>query len=147
MTVLDASGKLFSWFQDNDSFCLQEDLNKVILITEDRKRDTASLRAGLKSLEEGGLIKEQVIGEAEYWVLSRPFESFEQTVELSAPLTKAIAEQINGFCDLINDQRDRCDAASIKEKDIRNLVFIYDYMKNGNDKESDQEGGQGSFTE
>ena len=146
MTVLDASGKLFSWFQDNDTFCLKEDLNKVILITEDRKRDTASLRVGLESLEEGGMIKKQTIDEEEYWVLARPFDSWEQNLEVSAGLAKAIADQINSFCDLIKDQRDRCDATSIKEKDIRNLVFIFDYMRDASNNGSDQEGGEDSFT-
>ena len=139
MTVLDASTKLFLWFQKNNTFCLQSDEKEVVLISEDRERDRASLLAGLENLCENGICRYKKVDDKEYWILSKPFDSIESNVELGAPLASAIAEEINQFCDIIDDHTDQADPTAINEKDIRNFVFIYNHYKQMANNESPKE--------
>ena len=138
MTVLDVTNKLFEWFSDNDSFVIEDDFNKVILISDSRERDIAATELALKSLEESNLIQKKTIKEKEYWILSRPFGQYEQTVSVSAVIASGIAETINQFCDLIEDQTDRCDPTLITEKDIRNILIVSNYWRTSCLKDSEE---------
>jgi hypothetical protein len=40
-----------------------------------------------------------------------------------------LAEVVNDFCDLIEDKTDYCDPTAICEKDVRNLLLIYEQTK------------------
>jgi hypothetical protein len=40
-----------------------------------------------------------------------------------------IANEINEFCDLIEDHTDQCVSSTITDKDVRNLVHISQYFK------------------
>ncbi len=130
MTIYEASGLLFNWFRDNDSFVLEEDFKKVVLISEEKDRETACVTAALNHLEGMELIKKEQVGEKEIWILRKSFRQFEQNVEISAETSATIANVINDFCDLIEDTTDYCDATSITEKDISNLLLIYRQTKN-----------------
>ena len=129
MTIFEASSDLFRWFKDHDSFVMEEDFQDLVLITEDKEREMASILAGLKHLESMELIKKQLVGEREIWLLNKSFAQFEQTVELSADTCSVIAEVLNNFCDLIEDKTDYCDPTAICEKDVRNLLLIYEQTK------------------
>lgn len=129
MTVLDASNSLVEWFLKNDSFCIEEDFNKVVLISENRERETAAIRAGLDKLIQLKLITRYEIHEKEYWVLSKPIEQYEQEVEINAALAKDIADVINEFCDEIEDQLDRCDSTDLSPKDIKNILLLCRHYK------------------
>jgi hypothetical protein len=137
MTVLDASNKLFDWFGDNDSFCLKEDFQKLILISEHKERDVSAVKLALDQLQDASLIKR----DKDYWVLARPFQQWEQTPTVNAPVASLIANTINEFCDAIEDQTDRCDASGIAEKDIRNIIIIAEHYKNIVLKNATDEGG------
>ncbi len=130
MTIYDASGKLFNWFKENDSFVMEEDFKKLILISEEKERETACVTAALNHLESIDLIKKEKMEEKEIWLLCKSFKQFEQNVEISADTCAVIADIINEFCDLIDDTTDYCDASSITEKDITNLLLIYQQTKN-----------------
>jgi formyltetrahydrofolate synthetase len=130
MTIFDATTKLFSWFRENDSFSLDEDFQKMILISEEKERDSACIVAALRHLESVEFIKKEKIDEQEIWLLKRPFAQFEQTVEISAETALLVAEAINRFCDLIDDKTDYCDCTCVTEKDIRNLLIVYEQTKN-----------------
>jgi|TARA_B100000085_G_scaffold283532_1_gene314431 hypothetical protein len=129
MNIRDVSNELFQWFSDNDSFCISKDFNKVILITEHRQRDTAALKAALNNLEKVNLIQKQEIEGEEIWVLEKPFEQYEQTVEIPPQTCIAITEIINSFCDEIEDQTDRVNSSEITPKDINNLVILCNHFK------------------
>ncbi len=141
MTVYEATNKLFVWFQDNDSFEMSEDFNSVILISETEDRDKATLELSLESLQKAELIKQKTVGDKTYWILSKPWSQFESTVTVNSRLASGIAESINEFCDLINDDTDLCDATDLKEKDIGNLLFMYRQAKEMLGKSKDPEEG------
>ena len=129
MTKFESTNLLFRWFESNDSFCLSEDFNKVVLICENQDRDTAAVLLALDNLEKMEFISKQEVNEKVFWVLNKPFSQFPSTVEISPTLSKAIAENINQFCEIINDDTDLCDPTNITEKDIQNLVYMYTQTK------------------
>lgn len=130
MTVTDCTNSLFLWFQQNDSFEISEDFNKVILLSEDKGRDSAALELALERLETAELIKSKEMGEKKYWILNKSFNNFESTVSIDATLSSEIAEDINQFCEIIGDDTDKCDSSNITSKDIQNLLFMYRQAKN-----------------
>ncbi len=130
MTILDASLKLYDWFQENESVILERDFKKIILISENEEEDYACFQAALKDLETQGMIVKENYKDTEYWILKQPFSSFEQNVTINPHLAKTIAQEINTFCDKIQDDTDRCNVGNITEKDIGNIVFMYQHLKN-----------------
>tara|TARA_Y100001963_G_scaffold87852_1_gene121367 strand:+ start:3342 stop:3767 length:426 start_codon:yes stop_codon:yes gene_type:complete len=129
MTKFEATNKLFVWFTENDSFCIEDDFKKVILLSESEERDLAAVELSLESLEKMEFISHKTINNKKYWILHKPISQFESNVAIPAQLGIAISESINEFCDIINDDRDKCDATDIKEKDIQNLLFMYNHAK------------------
>ena len=129
MTVTDCTNSLFLWFQENDSFEIEEDFNKVILLSEDKGRDSAALEIALERLETAELIKSKSLNEKKYWILNKSFNNFESTVSIDATLSREIAEDINQFCEIIGDDTDQCDSSNITTKDIQNLLFMYRQAK------------------
>tara|TARA_R100000808_G_scaffold24932_1_gene59533 strand:+ start:15424 stop:15882 length:459 start_codon:yes stop_codon:yes gene_type:complete len=129
MTVLEVSEKLYGWYAENDVFLAEKDFKKIIPLSEDIDVDKACLEAALEELEKHEMIVKKEHGDKEFWILKRPYSSFEQTITLHAPLAQAIAEEINSFCDIIKDDTDRCDPTSIRDTDIGNLVMLYKSVK------------------
>ena len=147
MTVLDASLKLYNWFADNDSVILDRDFQKIILISDNEKEDRACFAAALKDLEGQGMLAREEYDGVEYWILKQSFSSFEQNIKMGAHICKAIAEEINLFCDQIGDDTDRCDVTDLAEKDIINLLFMYQHLKNSGGIEGlPPSTGEDSFT-
>jgi len=130
MTVLDAGLKLYTWFQKNESVVLDRDFQKIVLISTNEEEDYACFIAALKDLEGQGMVSRETRKDTEYWILKQPFSSFEQSVKINSHLAKQIAEEINNFCDQIQDHTDQCDVSSITERDIGNIVFMYQTAKN-----------------
>lgn len=129
MTIFEASSKLFGWFREHDSFILEEDFQSLILISEEKERDSACVTSALNHLKEVGLIKSENLNGREIWLLNKSLSQFEQTVELSAETCLEISETINNFCDLIEDKTDYCDCTNITEKDVRNLIIMYEQTR------------------
>tara|TARA_Y100000593_G_scaffold14582_1_gene27876 strand:+ start:25553 stop:25993 length:441 start_codon:yes stop_codon:yes gene_type:complete len=130
MTILDANMKLYEWFTDHDSVVIDRDFQQIILISDNSEEDKACFIAALKDLESAGMIARQTISETEYWILKRPYTSYDQDIKVSAHIAKAIAEEINTFCDTIDDPTDKCDAGNLGEKDVMNLLLMYQHSKN-----------------
>lgn len=130
MTVLDAGLKLYTWFQENESVVLDRDFQKIVLISTNEEEDYACFTAALKDLEGQGMVSRETHKDTEYWILKQPFSSFEQSVKINSHLAKQIAEEINNFCDQIQDHTDRCDVSALTERDIGNIVFMYQTAKN-----------------
>jgi len=129
MTVLDANNSLFEWFQSHDSFEMGRDLKKIIPILDDEAETIISYRLALDELENNGLIAHQDYNEKKVYVLTKSFESYNQNPDLPSWAAKMIANEINEFCEIINDKTDMCCMSSINQKDISNLVHISQYYK------------------
>ena len=65
-----------------------------------------------------------MINEDKYYILARPLESFEQSVNLSYTTAFMVAHALNEFCETIQDYTDAADVGNICEKDIKNLVIL-----------------------
>tara|TARA_R110002110_G_scaffold25800_1_gene95352 strand:+ start:130 stop:597 length:468 start_codon:yes stop_codon:yes gene_type:complete len=129
MTVQDSSNYLFEWFEKHDSFEMTKDLKNMIPIMENQEADTVSVRLALESLEEAGLIASKEYADKKYYILSKPVDAFQQSIEVGPYIAKFISHEINEFCLLIDDKTDSCQTSSISEKDIKNLVHIAQFYK------------------
>ena len=126
MTILQASGHLYQWFSENDSFSIEKDFIKIITITEEPNRDKAAFKCALKSLKKMGMIKGEFSPDdhLQYWILNKSFLTYEQNVTISPNLAITVSEIINKFCENTGNEEDLCDPTSIQEKDIQNLIYI-----------------------
>ena len=63
-----------------------------------------------------------------YWILSKSFSSMNQDLSISSNTAIIIAQLINQYCDIVEDDSDRCDPSRITEKDIKNILYILTEM-------------------
>jgi hypothetical protein len=145
MTVQDGSNVLFEWFGTNDSFVMERDfvnaLTKSGYKLENSEVDKIALELALQSLVEssmlGTLTKEESVGAGkskekqgvDYWVLQRPYDAWQQNLELTPMTAKYIAGEINSFCEMLDDKSDMADSSRINEKDLRNLIHIINFWR------------------
>lgn len=132
MTVFDASVKLYGWFSEHDSFCLDTDEN-TLLVDEDRKKfnkkeEVAAISCALEELKALGMIDCSSAGGKEVWVLKKSFNSMNQTVDLTPETCLSVSTLVNGFCEIIDNETDKVDPKEISEKDIKNLIFVSAYL-------------------
>jgi hypothetical protein len=128
MNIMDASNKLFEFFLTNDCFVVDKNLKDIVTVTDDPERDKACIIGALGTLKTMECVTPVEMGQTTYWFLNRPAESLEQELKIHGFTAQMIAECINSFCQLIEDPTDLCDAKSLQEKDIRNLLFITNYF-------------------
>lgn len=141
MTIQEASGKLYNWFYTHDSFCLDKDFSSIIPISDLPDRDKAALAIALKKLEGSAMLAyDQREGEDkknhDYYVLERSFDSWQQSIDLGPTTARFVANELNSFCDMIDDKTDWCDVTDLTEKDVRNLVHIINFYKNKQEDEA-----------
>jgi len=139
MTVFEAYGKLWEFFKDADSFVLEEDFRKIALITESPTRDRAAVQSALDDWVESKLLTRQEQGEWNkelknnetkiVYVLKKPMDSNEQSVNVSAQMASYMSREINDFCDLIADKTDWSDPSDITSKDLLNVMHILNFYK------------------
>jgi hypothetical protein len=141
MTVFDASVRLYAWFSENDSFCLGADEEKFFKSNKrkkhDREEEASAINCALKELEGMNLICSSKVGEKEVWVLKKSFESMTQTIELSPETCLSMTQIVNGLCEMLGNKGDLVDPSSVKEADIKNLIFCCAYLM---DKNNAQDG-------
>lgn len=130
MTILDATNHLYDWFRTNDSFEENRDLRKILPIIEKDEETNVAFKIALVELEKINLIAAKEYGEKTYHVLRKPYEAYTQNVEISSHTSKWVAEHINDFCNLIEDKTDLCNATSINDKDVKNLLLIIQFYRN-----------------
>ena len=128
MTVFEASIKLYGWFADHDTFCMASDHKEITEKELTHHHTEAAFNCALKELERMEIISKADLKGEEVWVLKRNFLTVEQEVKLTADTCLSISEVINTFCDIIEDQKDKCNPTEINEKDIKNLLFICTYF-------------------
>jgi hypothetical protein len=125
MTIIEASGHLYTWFSENDSFSIEKDFMKVIPITESPKRDRIAFKCALEGFEENDILKSGIDEDGvKHWILKKSFASFSQSVSLAPELALTISDVINKFREMLNMEDDYCDPTNIEEKDIANLIYI-----------------------
>jgi len=127
--------KLYEWFGSKDSFIMEKDFKKIILVSEEQERDRASLLCALDSLEKYEVIQSSVLNpgaaeEQKVWTLSRPLESMSQNLELTYDLAGMVATVINDFGTAIGRKDGVCDPSQINADNIRDLVFITNFYLN-----------------
>lgn len=120
MTVLEASNKLIEFFLKNDAFSIENDFNKICLIS-DTDADQAAVLAALDALTEQQLIIKKHFNKCDYWVLLQPLALKMQEVVLPITVAAEIANLINNF-----EPKDdtRCNPMNININDISNLLFL-----------------------
>ncbi len=135
MTVLEASGELFNWFDKNDKFDLEEDISK--LLKKPSKSDKAAIKCALDEFEQMEVIRSTEISGEKIWVLKKDFGNFDQEVKLSPKSCHSISQLINAYRDILGVEEEQCDPTSISSSDIDNLLLICYQLINEISKETD----------
>ena len=120
MTIFEASASLYIWFSENDSFNMDKNFSKVVLLTETPEEDKAALELGLKKWEEMSMVEKS----GDYWVLSKKLSTMEQSVAIASDTAAVISEFTSKYAELVNDNSYVCDPMDIKEKDIQALLGL-----------------------
>jgi hypothetical protein len=136
MTIIEASNKIIAFFQTNESLVQlktgTDDLNKALLIISDNpEADRAAGICALMELERKGIIQSLHYPDKTFWILTKPFAAYEQTITIDFPLALAISELINACCESLNDKKDVCTSTSVTTHDIRNLYLIAANLASG----------------
>ena len=137
MTVFEASIKLYGWLSENDLFSMSSHYHKIMEAkSPDRdKSSEAALVCALGSFEDMGIVSKAKVKDQDVWVLKRNFLTVDQDVKLSADTCLSIAELVNGFCDVIDNESDKCNPAEVSELNIKSLIVLCTYLigqKEGN---------------
>ena len=141
MTVLTASAKLYEWFTENDSFCLEYDFNKVFPEDQDQDKDreSACVTNALEQFDQMEFTSSATVSGRKVWTLKKPLNAFPQTIELTPDTCLQMSHVINGFCDYINADSNLCDPVNISEQNVVTLLTICATLikdksqENGND--------------
>ena len=129
MNVIEASTALHLYFQENDCFEIEADYKSLFVLTDqESEKEQAAVLAGLKTLEDLGVVRKQEYNEKTYWILIKNLATSEQTVSLPGEVCANIANAINTFCDMIQDNSDKCSPYSIGPSDIVNLLHILNFF-------------------
>ena len=128
MNILESSLKLYEWFSSNDSFCLEEDFIKLIIVSDNEERDKASLLCALNNLEKYEIIQSQEINfkkeKRKVWIIERPLESIPQKVEIDHTVALTIAQVVNKAASKYNVKDSVCDPSNISSDNIKDLIVL-----------------------
>lgn len=123
MTVLDATSKLYIWFTENDFFC-EEEFLKILTISEHPDADRASLLVALEEFEKGSIVKKTTYKKKDFWILTKSFHSFNQTLNITPNTALMISKVINSYREDFNIKDNYCDPNNVQEVDIKSLLTI-----------------------
>lgn len=124
MTIIEIKNQVISHFFDNDSFDMEVDGPKITLSEDIEGARVEVLTSVLSELETLGMIKKVAWAAKSIWLLTQPFDSFNQSITLSAGAAELIADTINSFRDANEISGDICDKTKISEPDIMNIINI-----------------------
>lgn len=127
MTIVETQELLFNYFLENDKFILDKNLKDIFPIYDKEEDELkACILLALAAYEESGIVKKIKIKNVEYYILSKPLDSFTaQSVEISPQTALNIMKLINEFCDQSKDSENRCNVFKITDRDISNLAALY----------------------
>ncbi len=135
MNVIEATVSLYLFFQDNDCFEMDEDYEKLLVITDSSDiKERVAVQSALGGLLEMGVVKKQEARNKnnilkDYFVLVQDLSTVEQTVNLPGELCGKIAACVNEFCDVIGDNADKCSPYNIGSNDIHNVLLILEFCR------------------
>ena len=139
MTVFEASVKLYAWFNEHDSFCLDTDVSELMGNAKRKKfqkeEEISAISCALNELKNLNLIDHAEVNDKKIWVLKKSFDTLSQTVELTPETCLSISTLVNGFCDVIDNTADKVDPKDITEKDVKNLLFVAAYLMDERNKD------------
>jgi len=136
MTILEAQIKLLSWFAENHTFNMEEDLVKIKDIPKHNIEKTeAAFGCGLELLDKQGLIKkyEKEINKKKIsiWVLESSLQSLTQEIQCSMNVAINVSNVINQSLGLIDgNNENKSDPSHLGEADIIGLLTIIELMAN-----------------
>tara|TARA_Y100001963_G_C6748228_1_gene432703 strand:- start:158 stop:589 length:432 start_codon:yes stop_codon:yes gene_type:complete len=138
MDVLQSSLKLYEWFDSNDSFCLEEDFIKLILVSDNPERDKASVLCALNNLEKYEIIQSKDVAFKKeikkVWTIERPLESIPQKIEVDFSLALTIAKVINEAAVKFRVKESVCDPANITNQNLKDLIILASMTTNPEDE-------------
>jgi len=130
MTIDDAKSALWDWFESNDSFEIERDSSKLLLLTDgETEEKDACVIGALGDFVEMKFVKRCQYKDKEYYILEKPIEMYEQTVSINHVTAKQFALTVNNFCEAIGDKTDWVTRGNIQEKDIRSLIAIINILE------------------
>ena len=128
MTIFDASLKLYGWFSEHDSFCLETDEKKLMSDVKrkkfEHKEEIAAIKCALDELCKMEVIETARVDDSSVWVLKKSFQTLTQNLNLSPETAMSVAQIVNGFCEAFNMDTEKADPKELSEQDIKNLVFV-----------------------
>lgn len=129
MTIYEASTHLYNWFAEKESFCMETDYSKMILISDEPEVDKAAVLCSLDSFVELNIVKTKEIEGNNYWVLNKKFETMEQTPSISPSTAIRVYNIIKAFSDITGDPAvDNCNILDINGRDIEVMLDAVDIM-------------------
>lgn len=134
MTVLETTSKLFKFFSENDYFETGEHFKEVVLISEDKELEVATLETGLDGLVDMDVIIKKESKNKTYWILKKPLSYYEQKVEVAPTTALHIATVLNDICRRVGNVDDLCDPLNICDRDLDNLVTFINNVLSNQDK-------------
>lgn len=131
MTIIEANNLLIDFFCLNDTFELDRDFKKVVLITENEEQDKAILATALGTLEAEGIVMKASLPSLStkklnktFWVLVKPFNTISQTVQISATTGSNLAKILNAALQGSASDAELCNSCKVTERDINNLLLL-----------------------
>jgi hypothetical protein len=130
MTIDDVRNALWSWFESNDSFEIERDGSKLLLLTDgEMDEKQAGIKCALADFAESGVVKKCEHKEKTYYILTKSIDMYEQSVSLNFVTARQLALTVNNFCEVIGDKTDWVDRESVQEKDVRSLIAIINILE------------------
>ena len=124
MTINDAAEKLFNWFSDHDTFQMERDFKELVVITDNMDEEKCAISCALKDMESNNIISSHTTNKTDYYILCRKLQAFSQDVSIDGETAWAMANILNGVCEVIGDFSDQCNPISLRPLDIKNIVFV-----------------------
>lgn len=129
MTLLDAQERLLEWFLENEGFDVSVDFDNVLeKISMTRDEDKALYLAALESFTKNDMLVKLDVRGNTIWKLVKPLRMHSQTVELSYPVAKAIANTINNFSEATGGAERVVESFRVGEQEVATLVQIIEQL-------------------
>ncbi len=141
MTIIEASGVLFVWFKENDSFCPEDDFKKLdfgeLQVSDDLMREMAAIQASVTDMCTHEVLSYSIIAEKNFYILRKPLDTYDQTLEIDYHTANLVAQTLNKLCGRLDGFAENADPMELKVKDIRNLAGIVGALMPDGDSSND----------
>lgn len=133
MTILEISNRLFEYFQENDSFSIEDNFKQIILISENSAQEKALIKLALQKYVDAKMLSVPWACDNKVtWFLEKPLDQFEQNITISGPTINAISNIIN---EATKQETSNC--LNITEKDIQSLLLIINGLVKNNQEQQE----------